>query len=67
MSTPRPTQQGHNDPDNADSSASFGGQQIRTQTVIQRCPKCRHVIVAYGGAHCVPCARPMLPVRGRDA
>lgn len=40
---------------------------IRTQTVILRCPRCRHVIVTFGGAHCVPCALSMLPVRGRDA
>lgn len=67
MNTSRPTQPGHNGSDNPDLGAAFGGQQISTQTVILRCPKCRHVIVAYGGAHCVPCGVPMLPVRGRDA
>lgn len=68
VKTPRKTPPGHNGSDDSDSSGFIGNQQIRTQTVILRCPKCRHAIVAHsGGAHCLPCALPMLPVKGRHA
>lgn len=67
MTPAQPTTQGRNARQDAVTSEPFPGHQIGTQTDVLRCPKCRHAVIAAGPATCVQCARPMQPVRGRDA
>lgn len=67
MSNHQATHHRSNAPKNPDQDEAIADRLTQGQAVILRCPKCRHVIIAAGGAHCLPCALPMLPVRGRDA